>query len=47
MTDERMTDAQHGLPSFLSTCPEIRVGKEDHGRLCVDAACGMARSGAS
>ena len=46
MTDERMTDAEwHSIHSFLSTCPDIRVGQEDHGRLFVDAACGMARSG--
>ena len=46
MTDERMTDAQwHCLPSFLSTCPDIRVGKEAHGRLFVEAARGRARMG--
>ena len=47
MTDERMTDAQwHCLPSFLSTCPDIRVGREAHGRLFVEAARGRARIGA-
>ena len=48
MTDERMTDAEwHPIHSFLSTCPAIRVGQEDHCRLFVDTACWMARSGAS
>ncbi len=41
-----MTDAQwRCLHSFLSACPDIRVGQEDHGRLFVEAARGMARSG--
>ena len=48
MTATRMTDAQwRCLHSFLSTCPDIRVGKEDPYRLFVDAARWMARSGAS
>ena len=46
MTDERMTDAEwHYLHSFLSTCPDIRVGQEEPCRLFVDAARWMARSG--
>ena len=46
MTDEPMPDAQwHCLHSFLSTCPDIRVGQEEPCRLFVEAARWMARSG--
>ena len=31
---------------FLMACPDIRVGKETHCRLFVEAARGMARRGA-
>ena len=41
-----MTDAQWCcIHSFLSTCPDIRVGKEDHCHLFVEAARWMARMG--
>ena len=50
MTDDRidrMTDAQwRCLHSFLSTCPDVRVGKETRCRLFVEAARWMARRGA-
>ena len=50
MTDDRidrMTDAQwRCLHSFLITCPDVRVGKETHCRLFVDAARWMTRMGA-
>ena len=42
-----MTDAQwRCIHSFLSTCPDVRVGKETHCRLFVDAARWMTRMGA-
>ena len=42
-----MTDAQwHCIHAFLGTCPDIRVGKETHCRLFVEAARGRARMGA-
>ena len=44
---DRMPDAQwHCIHSFMSTCPDIRVGKETHCRLFVEAARGMGRMGA-
>ena len=44
---DRMTDAQwRCLHSFLITCPDVRVGKETHCRLFVDAARWMTRMGA-
>ena len=41
-----MTDAQwRCMHSFLINCPDIRVGKETHCRLFVEASRRMARMG--
>ena len=47
MTDTRMTDTQgFHIRSFLDTCSGLRVGKDAHGRLSVEALRGMTRRGA-
>ena len=47
MPHTRMTDAQWlGIRSFLYTCSGLRIGKDAHGRLCVEALRWMTRMGA-
>ena len=47
MTPTRMTDTQwFHIRSFLATCSGIRVGKDAHCRLFVEALRGMTRMGA-
>ena len=47
MTYTPMTDAQwFCIRSFLDTCSGLRVGKDAHGRLFVEALRWMTRRGA-
>ena len=47
MTHTWMTDTQWlRIRSLLATCSDIRVGKDAHGRLFVEALRGRARRGA-
>ena len=47
MTPTRMTDTQWlCIRSFLDTCSGIRVGKDAHCRLCVEALRWVTRMGA-
>ena len=44
MTHTRMTDAQGlRIRSLLATCSGLRIGKDAHGRLCVEALRGRAQ----